>query len=241
MQNAIATLQPNAFETYGSTASGNRIVGRLLKFSKGDYLAGSDGAEVAAGTKFVAVMDQLAIGWIKWQSAVPAEQVMGLVAEGYSPPRRSELGNTDQSDWETDDQGHPKDPWTFSNYLVMVDVKTKEAYTFTTSSRGGLGAIGELCKTYGKHMREAPDQYPVITLDVGSYLHREKAYGRIKFPKFNVSSWTAKAPYLKILESAAGETAAADTPAADPVIEHEKQERAAKAARRGVTLEETFS
>ena len=53
-----------------------------------------------------------------------------------------------------------------TNYLQMKaqdweatewDVGDESLFTFTTSSRGGLSAIGELCKIYGKHMRQRPE------------------------------------------------------------------------------------
>src|SRR5262249_47472200 len=158
------------------------IVGKLLKFSKGDYLAGQDGEEVPVGTKLVAVMDTLTVGWIKWQDARPVEHRMGPIAEGYAPPPRSELGDTEEDKWDLDDRGEPRDPWQFSNYLILLDAETKDAYTFTTSSRGGLGAIGELSKAYGKRIRQEPDCYPVIELEVGSYQHTNREFGRIKYP-----------------------------------------------------------
>jgi hypothetical protein len=77
-----------------------------------------------------------------------------------------------------DEQGRERDPWQFSNYLILKTPGEKgddALFTFTTSSRGGLNAIGELCKAYGKAMRQRPDELPVIALGVGSYQHSNKA------------------------------------------------------------------
>ena len=60
-------------------------------------------------------------------------------------------------------------------------------YTFTTNSKGGIGAIGRLCKAYGVAMREHADQYPVIELGVGTYKHTE--FGKIPFPTFEIVDW----------------------------------------------------
>ena len=167
---------------------------------------------------------------------------MGLVAEGYVPPKRSELGDTDESQWETDDRGEPRDPWQLSNYLVLINPDdVKDQYTFTTTSKGGIGAIGELCKVFGRHMREAPDEDPVIALGVGSYQHRDKQYGRIKFPILEVVDWVDKAPFEAALETGGPDGGSAPAAAPDtPVIAHQKQEAVAKAVRRGVKLEDTF-
>src|SRR5262249_39912233 len=157
--------------------------------TKGDYVAGPYNDEIPIGTKLYAMMDSLNVGWIKWQDNRPAERITGAVGEGFQPPCRTELGDNDKSQWETDDQGHPRDPWQFTNELVLIEVEGGKTYTFTTSSRGGIGAIGELCSAYGKAMRQQPDRVPVIELDVGSYQHSNRAFGRIKFPIFKIVDW----------------------------------------------------
>lgn len=187
----------NYFEDYGNRASNRAIVGRLLKFSKGDWLAGEDAEEMERGYKLVAQMDTLSIGWIKWVDSKPEQQIMGLVVEGYQPPRRADLGDLDKGLWEVDvTSGQPRDPWQFSNYLICKEVGKKgdeeNLYTMAASSRGGINAIGDLCKTYGKKMREMPDEYPVIALGVDSYEHSNKAFGRIKVPVLEVVAWEGK-------------------------------------------------
>jgi hypothetical protein len=188
-----ATTEPNLFEAYGNAATANAIEGMLLKFNKGDFIAGKEGEEVPIGTKLVAIMDTLSVGWKQWEDNVPGESRMGLVADGFQPPRRSDLGDTDKSKWETDDEDKKKDPWQFSNQLVMRDQEDGQVYTFVTASRGGLDAVGELCKVYGKAIRQKPDQYPVVELDCGSYQHRDRSIGRVKFPVFKVVAWVNKA------------------------------------------------
>ena len=116
---------------------------------------------------------------------------MGLVAEGFQPPKRKELSDLDQVTWERDAEGRPRDPWQFTNHLFLRD-ENGEIYKFPTSSRGGLNAIGELCKAYGKHIRQHPNQDPIVELEVGSYPHRDKAIGRVKFPIFKIVGYTNK-------------------------------------------------
>jgi hypothetical protein len=43
--NTVANVGENPFEAYGNAMTNNRIVGQLLKFSKGDYLAGQDNTD----------------------------------------------------------------------------------------------------------------------------------------------------------------------------------------------------
>jgi len=190
-KNLPAHNEPNPFEEIAASTP-RRIIGKLLKFSKGDYLYGQDNEELPYGTRLIANMDQLLVGWIKWQDQKPVEQIMGLVVEGFKPMKLTDLPDRDESEWETDDKGNPRDPWQKTYYLVMRELdeegKPKDdeegLYTFTTSSTGGKDAMIELCARYGKWMRVHPNQYPIVTLaKPGKYNHPNKAFGVIKVPK----------------------------------------------------------
>ena len=191
------------FEEYGNAASMRNIVGQLLKFSKGDWLVGQDNEELDPKTHLVACMDEMQIGWVKWVDGKPEENIMGRIIDGYQPKKRKELGDTDESEWEVDNDGKPRDPWQFNNLIIMrppgLDaIEEEDLYTFVTSSRGGINAVGELCKAYGKQMRLRPNDYPIIELGVNSYNHPNKEYGRIKIPLLTVVGWELKTPPEKI-------------------------------------------
>lgn len=210
-----APMEKDIFEEYGEQISSRNIIGQLLKFSKGDYLAGQENAEIPIGAKMIVNMDQLLLGWIHWEDSKPVEQHMGLLIDGFKAPERNQLGfgyepgdeePSDTSEWEIDaTTKEPRDPWKFTYYLVMKDPTKLESaddgdsegtYTFTTSSSGGKQAIGDLCKVYGRKRREGyKEHYPVVVLKVGSYNHSNKHYGRIKFPVFPVVGWFAKSKF----------------------------------------------
>jgi len=205
----------NPFLTYGEAAKQTSIVGELLKFSKGDWTAGQNNTVIAEGTQFIANMDELLIGWIRWSDMKPTDHIMGKVSKRFQPPRRSELGDLDSSMWETDESGKARDPWQLSNYLLMQD-EDGQLYTFTTNSRGGLNAVGDLCLKYGKASRQRPDQYPVVAIGTGSYLHSNKAYGRIKYPMFEVVGWKHKSVFADLAEVDRSDEVVPDKPAAPP-------------------------
>jgi hypothetical protein len=77
-----------------------------------------------------------------------------------------------------------------------------ELFTFATSSRGGITAVGKLSTLYGRHCAKHRDEFPVVELGVGTYLHANKAYGRIKFPEFTVVGWTSKSTFDRALAAA---------------------------------------
>jgi hypothetical protein len=191
---AVATKAGNYFVDYGKVAGGqSSIVGQLLKFTKGDYLSGQDNDEVAADTKVIVNMESLLVGWQRWEDNKPVDSEMGPLVEGFQPPKREALGHNDKNQWETDDNDKPRDPWQFSNLVLMRSLgKNGELYTFAASSKGATGAIGRLCSAYGKEMREHGDEWPVVTLGVDSYQHKVKSYGKISVPVFKIVDWVSK-------------------------------------------------
>jgi hypothetical protein len=198
----------NVFEVYGESAGSGFIVGDLLKFSKGDWLAGQENRAIAEGTKLLAVMDTLIVGWQRWQDQRPVAFRMGLLVEGFVPPAREELGDSDESLWEQDDDGNARDPWQMTNYIQLIDPKNAEqVFTFTTSSKGGLGAIAKLCREYGRarEKEHREEQYPLVRLDTGSYQHRDRSLGRIKFPSFSIVGWVDRHTLAPVRDQIADE------------------------------------
>jgi hypothetical protein len=92
-----------------------------------------------------------------------------------------------------------RDPWQFSNMLLLIDQNASAIFTFTTSSKGGIDAIGNLCKSYGREVLMRPGEYPVVALGSGSYQHPNRSYGRIKTPSFAIVGWVDKGPADEIV------------------------------------------
>jgi hypothetical protein len=208
-------LHADPFAAYAKTVSNQHILGKLLKFSKGDYVAGENSDPVPLGTRFVANMDSLMAGWIKWADNRPVEHLMEAVAKGAIIPSRNTLGDNDQDAWELDENGKPRDPWQKANYILLlaedgaveddraVSDPTHGLYTFTASSQGGLDAVAKVCQSYNLDMRrQRPDMYPVIELGADSYLHRNRAFGRIKKPLLTVVDWAPKSLFDRVVPDA---------------------------------------
>jgi hypothetical protein len=165
------------------TASG---VGKLLKFSKGQYLVKD--SEVAIGTELIAHVDQIARAWVKFQNNKMEDIKLFKVADRTLVPARSELGDLDQDSWEIDPRtGHPQDCWTLQWYLPLSGIEDGELLTFVTSSRGGIGALGRLCSQYGQRVKSGKTGSPLIKLMVSSYRHKQ--FGLVHTPEFKISQW----------------------------------------------------
>lgn len=110
-----------------------------------------------------------------------------------------------------DAKGESKDPWQFTNTLVLMTQDADDIFTFSTTSGGGMDALAKLSNIFGKAAEAAVKDerpfggYPLIVLEVGSYQHRE--YGRIKFPIFDLLKFVDAARYDAALAKARGEPA----------------------------------
>ena len=119
----VAVPESNPFASFGDSGTG--IVGDLLKFSKGEWLAGQDEQEVPEGAQIVVNMLTVKTGWVRWQDAKPTDEELVTIASGMSPPRRSDLGDNDQDLWEEDKDNKPQ--WQYGG-VEAVPVEWLQAH-----------------------------------------------------------------------------------------------------------------
>jgi hypothetical protein len=89
----------------------------------------------------------------------------------------------------------------------VITTNGETVYTFATSSDGGLRrALGPLCRDYGTHIRQHPNELPVIGLEQGSYQHSNPRIGRVKYPLFPVKRYVKADPYLAAVTALTGKS-----------------------------------
>jgi len=181
-----AAPERNCAEEYGDEAFQSYIVGDLLKFNKGEWLAGQDETEMPVGTELVAATHLLQSGWMRWDDGKPVEIIMGCRADGFRPPARETLGYTDKSTWG-ELNGQVIDPWRRADVLYMADPKTGQVYTFSPMSDGGLQAIKGLMREYGPHLRTNPNEIPTVSL--GSTWYKHPSFGKVYKPVLELAGW----------------------------------------------------
>jgi hypothetical protein len=192
MANDVTNSNSNAatrdpYAEYADEVSTRPFPGDLLRFTKhGEYKAGQDQYNVPEGTKLIVHMPSMKRGWVKWEDGMPVAHLMGLVSEGFRPPPREQLGDLDEDEWSTLND-RPIDPWQKTNHLVMCDGEGS-IYTFVTSSKGGLSAIGVISEAYSTRRRMKPDEIPVIELQSRSYNHKD--FGETFAPVLKIIGWT---------------------------------------------------
>ena len=188
-----AALDPDA-----QYAAATARDGVLLKFTKeGEWVAAHDSPTVIPdSTELVALMPEFALAWTRWADGRPTDRHVTLVASGAVPMRRDQLGDNDQSQWETDDEGHLRDPWQASHELPLLDQMAGEKFVYATNSVGGKGALGKLAYAYSRGRVHHPDQNPVVALGSGGYQHRIKSRGYIHVPTLKIVRWVPEDPTM---------------------------------------------
>jgi hypothetical protein len=170
MATALALTVENTALAIAQAAQeeGANEIGRLLKFSKGHYLVGTE--EIPLGKEFVAHVEHWTRGWVKFKHGELVERRVGRVADGFVVPDRDQLGDNDSTTWETDAHGEPQDPWSQQSYLPLEDLESGEILTFVSGSMGGRQAVSRLAGRAARHL--ALMGLPIIKLAVESYKHK---------------------------------------------------------------------
>jgi hypothetical protein len=189
---AIVPASKRALTNGGSSVSaylaahGVGMAGTFFKFAKDSRFRKSiDDEEIPEGTEFVVIYDQVQGGWIKFTGkGNPPVRKQGAVFGGFVPPPRSELGDEDRSEWDTDLSGKPADPWQFQLLIPMQNVETGELFVFQTTSLTGRRAADNLIGLCGRMEKNEPEHYPVIKLRISGFNHRDERVGWVKTPAF---------------------------------------------------------
>jgi hypothetical protein len=152
----------------------------LLKYNSGVWTI-SD-VVVPPNTKFILYPDQVTHSWTHFAGGkvVPPE-ITAIVAEdadGDTELRivrgqgREDLGELDESLWETDSSGKKRGPFVYGFGLPATNAETGTFVVYKTASVGGMGAIAGQVASY---LRNPDLGRPIVTLSTNSY--KNKKYG----------------------------------------------------------------
>jgi hypothetical protein len=184
--NHTLMMKPPAADDGWNDAAGEvaerSIRGSLLKFADWRWTSGKEAAPVEAGTKLVAI--GTAAMWVRWEGSKPVEY--RLREPGRRMPERSELGHDNKELWELGPDGGLKDPWANTRLVYLVDPQTAEAFTFSTSSIGGRGAVADLGDQIARMRTVYPDAVPIVELRAAEMPTR---FGKKSKPLFKVVDW----------------------------------------------------
>ena len=190
MGKELTNVQMDYFAAYAAATrmSNSNIAGTLLRYVKGVFIIGKGENEMPLKSKLVFNMPSFLLGWQRWENKRPVEQLMGLLYDGFKPIPKDALSHRDEAEWEPGPDGKASDPWQFTNQVVCT--KGRDVYTFTTSSSGGIKALGILCDEYSNEGRQRPKMLPIVEVGSSSYKHND--WGKVPTPTFAIVGWSAE-------------------------------------------------
>ena len=163
--------------------AGERMIrGTILRFADWRWTAGKERTEIEIGTRLVALAT--AAMWVRWEDGKPVEH--RVRQPGQRLPERDELGHDDEDEWEVGPDGEPQDPWQNTRLVYLVDPETAEAFTFSTSSYGGRGAVNDSRRSDRAHAH-GPSRRGADRRAAGGEMPTK--YGRKSKPLFKVVGW----------------------------------------------------
>jgi hypothetical protein len=159
----------------------------MIKFNSGNWTI-SDVA-VPGTARFVIYPDQVAHSWTHFADGKAVSEISAVVADDedgdvelriVSGKGREDLGHDDQTKWDCDASGKPRDPWVYGFALPMTNAETGAAVTFKIASVGGMAAIAGQVASFSRNRHLG---HPIVTLSAGSYKNK-KYGGYTSFPVF---------------------------------------------------------
>ena len=122
--------------------------------------------------------------WVRWQNNKPVDYRQRM--PGRRLPERDELGHHDEDVWEVNRKGEPIDPWRNTRLVYLVDPQTAEAFTFSTSSAGGRGAVADLGDAITRMRTVHRDAVPLVELQAAEMPTK---FGRKSKPVLKIVGW----------------------------------------------------
>jgi hypothetical protein len=193
----VAQRKANALETatvadYLNEQGGPE--GRFCKFKAGAFIVTDTGQEMDVEANYRVLYRETRASWKKFVEGQSPEVIGGLIFDGFTLPRREELGDADPSGWDIGLSGKPVDPWNHFLEIVLERVDTKEVFLFGTSSHTGRKAVAALLKNCNRAGSDL-----IVKLAVGSFKHKDARIGTVFVPSFVVvadAKRTGAAPVL---------------------------------------------
>jgi hypothetical protein len=166
------------------------LMGQVLRFRKGDWVFGGEKKKIAAGTRFIGIMNEARHGWIKWNADKTAVHIVGRIVDNFTPPPLEELDCRDKSTWKPGLNGELQDPWQPVCYLPLASLDLAQLLTFSTMTRTGRPSFWALMDRYQWLARKHAGKYPIIEIQNGGY--EDKRFGWVDVPKFEIVDWTGR-------------------------------------------------
>lgn len=183
--------QESAYDPFAM--AGNDMAGASALYAKfngnsGEFTYGANATEIEKGERMAADVFGARRGWICWVESEVAEEIMVAIPNG-NPPAEHTL--TDHGPYKKYEDG-TEDGWSSQfaiNFRLLGEDHDGVEITYKTSTKSALRPLGDLVKQYGREYKMNPGKIPIVELDKGSYMPREKKHGKKYFPIFKIVDW----------------------------------------------------
>lgn len=171
------------------SAAKNSLMGKaLLRLTKqGVWVFGADNEALKNGTLLVGNPSSLQAGYVAWyEGKIEGEKMQSINAGPVDP---TTLGPVNSGSIPPGKKAPSGKGW---ENQASIDLITKSdmplSLVYKTSSLGGMKTLLTLAGEIAYGMSENPARvYPVIELDVDSYVHKE--FGEVFTPVLSIVSW----------------------------------------------------
>src|SRR4249920_1008620 len=116
---------------------------------------------------------------------------MGYVRDNFQVKHRNAFGELDDTQWEKNPDGEPRDPWTRAYRALLIEMSPPHGeVTFAGSSWGADTGLKEICLAYSQDKHRFPDAFPVVKLSTKTRPNK-KYGGTKKDPFFEIVGWAS--------------------------------------------------
>lgn len=173
----------------GFSAAKNALMGKaLLRLTKqGVWVFGADSEVLKSGTQLIGNPASLSSGYVAWwQSQIEGEVMQPLSMGPVDPTKLSPVNSGSIPPGKKVPSGKGWENQASIDLITKADVPLQLVYK--SSSMGGMKTLLTLAGEIAFGMDENPARvYPVIELDVDSYIHKE--FGQVFTPVLSIVSW----------------------------------------------------
>jgi hypothetical protein len=157
------------------------IHGKLIAFKDRQHLL-RDGTVIASDRRFLGLGTRKVAQ--RWENGLPIEEIV------EQPDKKLDVAalndGVPKDEWEIDDSGEPRPPWSLAFAIYLLDLKDAQLYTHINSTNGQGAAYGTL-KERVAWMQALRSELvlPIVTLGDELFSKRFRKYR----PEFVIIDW----------------------------------------------------
>ena len=127
----------------------DRILGLpRAKFTKEGEFSIGEAEIIPTGTRVIAHVNEMELGWTRWENNQPVDRRWGRIADKFIPPSENDLPDNEP---RLQPDGSRRKPWQFGMAVPITRLDASgETFAFSTSSKGALELLADSPVPMGK-------------------------------------------------------------------------------------------